>query len=204
MATKRLRGRSWEYVVRRKGLLERPVSLSFATEEEGDAVVAAIEVGLAASVIYPILRDRLTPPLTLARVIEEYQKAVAVSEFDRAAAGGHCTAALPANQHRAGPWVARWLDPGDEARAWLGTGDQPALRWGPGSGDGLGGSPQAASSQSGPRVAQALCHVQRSGSPGAGPAKLTADRGGHPRPAPGYRGRAGRARDSRPRDATGR
>lgn len=110
MATKRLRGRSWEYVVRRKGLLERPVSLSFATEEEGDAVVGAIEAGLADGVIHPILRDRLTPPLTLSRLIEEYQEAVAVSESDppllAAIARQHGRRAITELDHG---WLDGWI-----------------------------------------------------------------------------------------------
>jgi hypothetical protein len=36
MATKRKRASSWEFVVRRKGLLPKPLYLTFATEAEGD------------------------------------------------------------------------------------------------------------------------------------------------------------------------
>ncbi len=36
MATKRQRGNRWEFIVRRKRLLERPYYLTFDTEKEGD------------------------------------------------------------------------------------------------------------------------------------------------------------------------
>lgn len=45
MATKRLRSSgSWEFTVRRKGLLPRPVSFTFETEKEGDAYCSRLEI----------------------------------------------------------------------------------------------------------------------------------------------------------------
>ncbi len=43
MATKRQRGDRWEFIVRRKRLLERPYYLTFDTEKEGDAYVEKLE-----------------------------------------------------------------------------------------------------------------------------------------------------------------
>ncbi len=39
MATKRQRGAGWEYVVKRKGLMSRPLYLTFSSEDEGDGYV---------------------------------------------------------------------------------------------------------------------------------------------------------------------
>lgn len=43
MATKRRRGLTWHFVVRRAGLLPKPLYLTFPTEEEGDAYCARLE-----------------------------------------------------------------------------------------------------------------------------------------------------------------
>lgn len=43
MATKRKRNVSWEYTVRRKGVLDKPLYFTFDSEEEGDAYVKKLE-----------------------------------------------------------------------------------------------------------------------------------------------------------------
>lgn len=44
MATKRRRGDSWQYTIKRAGLLPQPGYLSFASEAEGDEYVRRLEV----------------------------------------------------------------------------------------------------------------------------------------------------------------
>lgn len=43
MASKRPKGARWEFVIKRAGLLEKPVYLTFDTEEEGDAFCKNVE-----------------------------------------------------------------------------------------------------------------------------------------------------------------
>lgn len=63
MATKRRRGNSWQYTIRRAGLLRQPVHLSFASESEGDEYVRRLEVLLDRGV----LPQELTTPRALVR-----------------------------------------------------------------------------------------------------------------------------------------
>ena len=52
MSTKRLRSSgTWEYTIRRKGLLPKPLSLTCESEEEGDAYVRRIEQLLDAGIL---------------------------------------------------------------------------------------------------------------------------------------------------------
>jgi len=51
MATKRRRGKSWHYTVRRTGLLPRPIYLSFDDEAEGDEYVRRLEALLDRGVV---------------------------------------------------------------------------------------------------------------------------------------------------------
>lgn len=51
MATKRRRGPSWHYTVRRAALLPKPIYLSFDDEREGDAYVARLEALLDRGVV---------------------------------------------------------------------------------------------------------------------------------------------------------
>lgn len=86
MATKRKRSSgSIEYVVRRRGLLPKPVYLTFDDEAEGDAYVARLEALLAQGIIPEALADRQQPNdiATLSDAINEYEKHVAVPDTDR-------------------------------------------------------------------------------------------------------------------------
>ncbi|MDR5671424.1 site-specific integrase, partial [Burkholderia cenocepacia] len=52
MATKRLRpSGTWEYIIRRSKLLPKPLSLTFQSEEEGDAYAARLEQLLDAGIV---------------------------------------------------------------------------------------------------------------------------------------------------------
>ena len=85
MATKRKRGNRWEFVVRRKGLLDKPLYQTFATEEEGDAWCKQLERMLDEGIVPKAVvertkaRDQLT---TLAVAVRDYRSTNAVSDAD--------------------------------------------------------------------------------------------------------------------------
>lgn len=84
MATKRKRGRQWEFTLKRKGLLPKPVTLKFATEAEGDAVCARLEQQLDAGHVPPEIdirrKERAVP---LKKAIRAYLMGVPVPDSDR-------------------------------------------------------------------------------------------------------------------------
>ncbi len=53
LATKIKRGNSWEYIVKRKALLPRPLSMTFRDEAEGDTYIARLEKLLDAGIVPP-------------------------------------------------------------------------------------------------------------------------------------------------------
>lgn len=60
MATKRRRGESWQYTIKRAGLLPQPVCLSFGSEAEGDEYVRRLEALLDRGVVPEELPRHLT------------------------------------------------------------------------------------------------------------------------------------------------
>lgn len=54
----RLKSGAWRYMFRRKGLLDKPVSITFATEKDGDAFAAYAEAQLSRGVIVNELKNR--------------------------------------------------------------------------------------------------------------------------------------------------
>ena len=72
MATKRKRGSSWEFIVRRKEMLLRPLYLTFTTEEEGDQYVKKLEALLDAGVVPEEFRERRGELVTIADAAREY------------------------------------------------------------------------------------------------------------------------------------
>lgn len=82
MATKRPRGSSWEFVVRRKGVLDKPVYLTFADEAEGDAYCARLEALLDRGIVPDELRRQTGGIVTIADAIDGYQAAHAVKPSD--------------------------------------------------------------------------------------------------------------------------
>ncbi len=83
MATKRLRpSGTWEYIVRRKGVLPKPVSLTFDTEAEGDEYVRRLEALLDRGVV-PEEFSGVTARITsVGNCITEYVKAIPVPHSD--------------------------------------------------------------------------------------------------------------------------
>lgn len=82
MASKRQRGSTWHYVVKRKGKLDKPLYFTFDSEAEGDRYVEALERTLDGGVIPPDL-VKVAKEETVATAIDEYLAAVAVSQTDR-------------------------------------------------------------------------------------------------------------------------
>lgn len=55
---KRLKNGAWRYMFRRKGLLDKPVSITFATEKDGDAFAAYAEAQLSRGVVVNELKKK--------------------------------------------------------------------------------------------------------------------------------------------------
>ncbi len=83
MATKRNRGSSWEFVVRRKGVLPKPLYLTFVSEEEGDRYVRKLEALLDAGVVPEEFRQRQGEMLTIEDVAREYLAVQQVPSTDK-------------------------------------------------------------------------------------------------------------------------
>lgn len=85
MASKRKRSTgSWEYVVKKKGVLPRPISLTFYNEAEGDQYVAHLEALLAKGIVPDEFkrREQARGMQTLADAMDEYQRAVHITDDD--------------------------------------------------------------------------------------------------------------------------
>ena len=72
MATKRKRASSWEFVVRRKGLLPKPLYLTFASEAEGDQYVRKLEALLERGVVPDEFRQRAGELITIEDAARAY------------------------------------------------------------------------------------------------------------------------------------
>lgn len=84
MATKRKRSAgTWEYVVKRKGLLPKPLHLTFASEEEGDRYVAHLEKLLDQGVVPAEFLEKTKETInTIGQSIVAYLAAVHTTEDD--------------------------------------------------------------------------------------------------------------------------
>ncbi len=83
MASKRKRSTgSWEYVVKRKGLLPKPINLTFDTEEEGDAYVAHLEKLLDAGIVPEEFKDKAKAIATIGQAIYQYIESVHITDDD--------------------------------------------------------------------------------------------------------------------------
>jgi integrase len=83
MATKRKRASSWEFVVRRKDLLPRPLYLTFTSEEEGDRYVSKLEALLDRGVVPDEFRQRQGELVTIKDAIREYLAVQQVPASDK-------------------------------------------------------------------------------------------------------------------------
>lgn len=109
MASKRLKGRRWEYVIKRAGLLEKPIYLTFASEEEGDAFCRNIEALLDRGII-PHDFQPTQRVVTLENLIRQYLREAHPKQKDRevlntvlASKGGTPVLRIDAN------WVDGWI-----------------------------------------------------------------------------------------------
>jgi len=83
MATKRMRpSGTWEYIIRRKGILPKPLSLTFDTEEEGDAYVRRLEQMLDAGILPEDLVARRSELVTVDDGIRSYMTKVSLPDSD--------------------------------------------------------------------------------------------------------------------------
>ncbi|CAG4906404.1 site-specific integrase [Paraburkholderia saeva] len=83
MATKRMRpSGTWEYIVRRKGILPKPLSLTFDTEAEGDVYVRRLEQMLDAGILPEDLVERRSDLITVDDAIRSYMTKVSLPSSD--------------------------------------------------------------------------------------------------------------------------
>lgn len=83
MATKRQRKGRWEYVIKRAGLLPKPIYLTFETESEGDAYVRRVEQLLDRGVVPDEYRTPAKQQHTRLRaVLIDYREVQAISSAD--------------------------------------------------------------------------------------------------------------------------
>ncbi|WP_043887040.1 site-specific integrase [Burkholderia cenocepacia] len=83
MATKRLRpSGTWEYIIRRSKLLPKPLSLTFQSEEEGDAYVARLEQLLDAGIVPTDVVEQREAIATTLDAVREYLRRVSVPDSD--------------------------------------------------------------------------------------------------------------------------
>lgn len=73
MAGKRKRANGWEYVFKRAGVLEKPLYLTFASEEEGDAHAARLEKLLDRGIV-PTEYKPAGRIVTIADLVREYER----------------------------------------------------------------------------------------------------------------------------------
>ena len=83
MATKRKRKSSWEFVVKRKELLPRPLYLTFASEEEGDQYVRKLEALLDRGVVPDEFRRQRGEIVTIEDAAREYLAIQSVPASDK-------------------------------------------------------------------------------------------------------------------------
>lgn len=109
MASKRQRGNSWEFTVKRSGVLGKPLTLTFGNEAEGDAYCARLEALLDRGIVPDDYQPRRRT-LTIDDLTREYERAVVVPKKDgemlsaiRKAHGAYPVESITA------AWVDDWI-----------------------------------------------------------------------------------------------
>ncbi|UBQ43560.1 hypothetical protein [Comamonas thiooxydans] len=64
---------SWQYIFKRKGVLDKPLYLTFSTEAEGDAYAAKLEALLARGIV-PLEHQQTEQVLTIADLVGDYER----------------------------------------------------------------------------------------------------------------------------------
>ncbi|QAU23758.1 hypothetical protein EO087_06985 [Dyella sp. M7H15-1] len=83
MATKRIRAGRWHYVIKRQGLLPRPIYLSFDTEVEGDEYTRRVEALLDRGVVPDEFNNASKKMRALRDGVKRYVDAQHISEEDK-------------------------------------------------------------------------------------------------------------------------
>lgn len=109
MASKRLRGSKWEYVVKRAGVLDAPLYLTFADEAEGDEYCRKLEMLLDRGIV-PTDHRPVSRVTSVSDLVHRYMDEKVVKEKDAAvlrtverAVGKASLAGIDAN------WVDGWI-----------------------------------------------------------------------------------------------
>ena len=73
---------TWQYVFKKAGLLEKPIYLTFTSEEEGDEYAQRLETLLARGIV-PAEHQRTEKIMTIAELVREYERDAHPSRKDR-------------------------------------------------------------------------------------------------------------------------
>lgn len=111
MATKRKRGTgSWEFTIRRKGLLPKPISLTFYNEAEGDAYVEQLEKLLDRGIVPAEFKEKAKPVTTLGCAISTYLDEVHVTDDDVGILNGLYKSLKERDLSKVNyPWAEEWV-----------------------------------------------------------------------------------------------
>ncbi len=109
MASKRQRGEVWEYTFKRAGVLEKPLYLTFKTEQEGDEYAKKLESLLSRGIV-PTEFQVVTKITTIETLVRMYLRDAHVKQKDVGILGTVCNAVgntpLPAINAK---WVDDWI-----------------------------------------------------------------------------------------------
>ena len=83
MATKRKRGSSWEYVVRRSKVLPKPIYLTFDSEHSGDEYVGRLEALIDRGLVPPEFLERKEVNTNVQKLITDYVRELSMPESDK-------------------------------------------------------------------------------------------------------------------------
>lgn len=106
MAGKRKRPNGWEYVIKKAGVLDKPIYMTFASEAEGDAYVKKVEALLDRGIVPGEFR-RTEKIVTIMDLVREYERDAHPSAKDRGALG---TIVQGAGATRLSSIDAHWVD----------------------------------------------------------------------------------------------
>lgn len=109
MASKRKRGEVWEFVVKRAGVLEKPLYLTFRSEADGDAYCKNLEALLDRGIV-PTEHSPQNRVMSISDLVRVYERDAHPSQKDRGAFGPvlRDRGAAPLTVITAG-WVDDWI-----------------------------------------------------------------------------------------------
>ena len=100
---------TWQYSFKRKGVLDKTLYLTFASEEEGDAYARKLDALLDRGIV-PTEHQTRARVLSLSELVREYERDAHPSQKDRSAIGAVLRAhgGLPVSRIDAA-WVDAWI-----------------------------------------------------------------------------------------------